>query len=365
MTLRISKLYSEQFRNLSSDTLEFHPGINCITGDNGNGKTNILEAIHFLAVKKSFRKNTAFPQLLSADGEKPEIILSGLFEQDDRNFTMSGRLHHEGVDWSLDGKPVKRRDSIAAIFVNPMDSFSFHQTPGFRRAWFDDHLSMLDNDYKSLLQRLQKSLRFRNALLNKKPPQYLAQIRASDREFAQLNVEVLNYRKTLIQQIIAPLNEIFKSIFSMEHELVLKVESALSGLNSDAVLSLLQERLESDVLRGHTTRGVHKDDYVLLFDGMNAYEYCSLGQQKMAYLSLLFAYITLFRYKFSSFPIVLIDDVSGELDRFRWQNLVAHLKESKFQVFITTANENFKHELEQHLDDAKHMSISHGKVNQQ
>ncbi len=362
MTFSISKLYTEQFRNLASDTLSFHTGINCITGENGNGKTNILEAIHFLALKKSFRKNTAFPQLLSADGEQPEIILSGLFQHDDRKFTLSGRLHCDGMDWSLDGKPIKRRELIPTIFVNPMDSFSFHQTPGFRRSWFDDHFSLLDPTYRKLLGQFQKALRFRNTLLGKKPSQFKAQIEASDAAFAQLNIQLSSLRRHHLQELLAPLNETFRSIFSVEHDLSLKLESSLSGLTVDALLNLWKERFETDALRGHTTRGVHKDDYVLLFDGMNAYEYCSLGQQKMAYLSLLFAYISLFGYKFSSFPIVLIDDVSGELDRFRWQKLVAHLKESKFQVFITTANENFKRELEQHLDDAKHLTVTQGKV---
>ncbi|PIP91189.1 MAG: hypothetical protein COW01_05920 [Bdellovibrionales bacterium CG12_big_fil_rev_8_21_14_0_65_38_15] len=362
MTFRISKLFCEQFRNLDHQAIEFHPGINCITGDNGNGKTNILEAIYFLSQKKSFRKNTGFPQILSADGEKPEILLSALYENDESKFTISGKMRSEKIDWAIDGRPVKRRDSYPAIFVNPMDSFSFHQVPGFRRSWFDDHFSMLDPTYKSLLNQFQKSLRFRNALLSKKPNQYLAQIKASDEQFAKINIELLERKKILISEIVLPINETFKSIFSMDHELDLKVESALSGMNTNAVLKLWSDRQENDVLRGHTTRGVHKDDYVLLFDGMNAFEYCSLGQQKMAYLSLLFAYITLFRYKFSSFPIVLIDDVSGELDRFRWQKLVAHLKESKFQVFITTANENFKMELLNHLDDAKHMEVCNGKI---
>lgn len=362
MPLRISKLYSEQFRNLQAETIEFHPGINCITGENGNGKTNILEAIHFLAVKKSFRKNTAFPQLLSADGEKPEIILSALFEEDGRNFTMSGRLHSEGIDWSLDGRPVKRRDLLPAVFVNPMDSFSFHQAASFRRSWFDDHFSLIDPSYRTLLNKVQKALRFRNTLLSKKPPQFQAQIQASDPAFAQMSVDLVNLRKRHLSELIRPLNEIFRAIFSNEHELSLKLDSSISGLTTDAVLKLWQERFETDLLRGHTTRGVHKDDYVLLFDGMNAYEYCSLGQQKMAYLSLLFAYISLFGYKFSSFPIVLIDDVSGELDRFRWQNLVTHLRGSEFQVFITTANENFKKELEETLGEAKHMSVAHGKI---
>src|SRR5690606_34270057 len=88
-------------------------------------------------------------------------------------------------------------------------------------------------------------------------------------------------------------------------------------------------------------------------DGLNSYDYCSLGQQKMSYLSLLFAYIELFRYKYTSYPIVLIDDVSGELDRFRWQKLVEYLEKSEFQVLITTANEKFKEELERIVGASK------------
>ena len=97
---------------------------------------------------------------------------------------------------------------------------------------------------------------------------------------------------------------------------------------------------------GHTSYGIHKDDYLFEFDGVNAYDYCSLGQQKMSYLSLLFAYIELFRYKFTAYPIVLIDDVSGELDASRWARLIQYLKDAEFQVLITTANEKFREELE-------------------
>src|SRR5690606_32627476 len=179
--------------------------------ENGNGKTNILEAIHFLAVKKSFRKNTAFPQLLSADGEKPEIILSALFEKDGKNFTLSGRLHSEGIDWSLDGKPVKRRELLPAVFVNPMDSFSFHQNASFRRAWFDDHFSLIDPNYRTLLGKVQKALRFRNTLLSKRPSQFQAQIQASDPAFAAMSLELLKLRKFHLSELVKPLNEIFRS----------------------------------------------------------------------------------------------------------------------------------------------------------
>ena len=81
----------------------------------------------------------------------------------------------------------------------------------------------------------------------------------------------------------------------------------------------------------------------------------------MSYLSLVFAYIELFRYKFNSYPIVLIDDISGELDKDRWQKLVDHLDKKKFQVLITTANESFKNKLEK-IKDVRKIYISSGKI---
>jgi DNA replication and repair protein RecF len=110
-----------------------------------------------------------------------------------------------------------------------------------------------------------------------------------------------------------------------------------------------------------THYGIHRDDYVFHFDGFNSFEYCSLGQQKMSFLSLIFAYIELFRYKYTSYPIVLIDDVSGELDSRRWKNLITYLKDKKFQVMITTANENFRKELES-IEESTKFYIENGET---
>ena len=87
MDLKLKKLQVKNFRNLDSTILEFSDGINCIFGNNGNGKTNILEAIHFLIHKKSFRKNTAFPQIISVESEQPEILFSSYLEYENKFLT--------------------------------------------------------------------------------------------------------------------------------------------------------------------------------------------------------------------------------------------------------------------------------------
>ena len=105
---KISKLQVTNFRNLNSEIITFTNGINCILGENGNGKTNILEAINVLATKKSFKKNTSFPQILSIDGGKPEIIFSSVLENNDEKISYSSKMTNETILWFLDGSPIKK-----------------------------------------------------------------------------------------------------------------------------------------------------------------------------------------------------------------------------------------------------------------
>ena len=184
---------------------------------------------------------------------------------------------------------------------------------------------------------------------------------ANDEQFSLYSFLIVQKKKEFLLELEKYCSVTFKIIFNETHKLKLELDSKFSNLSSEEIHKFYLESLEMDCLIGHTKNGVHRDDYIFNFDGFNSYEYCSLGQQKMSFLSLLFAYIELFRYKFNSYPIVLIDDVSGELDERRWKNLIGYLQAKKFQVLITTANENFKKELEQ-IENARKIIIQDGKV---
>ncbi len=362
ISYKISKLQVTNFRNLNSDIISFSPGINCIVGENGNGKTNILEAINVLATKKSFRKNTSFPQFLSIDGGKPEIIFSSVFHNENKEvLSYTSKMTNESILWFLDGTPVKKKLDIKVVFINPFDSYGFHNMASERREWIDYFLSQLDDNYKKSLSKYTIAMRFRNTLLNKKPSKYKEQVLAGDIELSKLSWTLTNKRIEFLEAIAPIIEETFHSLFSEKHSLKINLDSRIIGLTPENIQKVFANNLETDVERGHTSYGPHKDDYVLLFDGLNSFDFCSLGQQKMSYLSLLFAYIELFRYKYMSYPIVLIDDVSGELDQHRWRRLVEYLKEREFQVLITTANEKFKEELER-ISGANNILIRNGSV---
>ncbi len=348
LPLKIDKLQVTNFRNLEEVVIHFSPGINCIFGDNGNGKTNILEAIYFLILRKSFRKNTGFPQILSIDGEKAEVLFSSVFtsEGSEDLLSLTGKVSSDGSSWYQNGKSTNRKLKAGVVFINPFDSQGFHNSASSRRTWVDDHLGQLDTKYKSELNRYQKSLRFRNKLLSKKPNEFRKQINAIDQDLAPLSCYLTMARLNFLEQLKPFIQRAFFDLFSENHHLEIMLDAKVMIQTPETYLELAQKNQEKDEILGYTHHGVHKDDYTLLFDGLNSFDYCSLGQQKMSYLSLLFAYIELFRYKFNSFPIVLLDDVSGELDKLRWRRLVDYLKAKKFQILITTANDRFKDELE-------------------
>ena len=119
--------------------------------------------------------------------------------------------------------------------------------------------------------------------------------------------------------------------FPEKHTLKISLKSRVKGLTEEEIYDFMRNRFSKDEAAKTTTYGIHKDDYIFSLDGLNVFDYSSLGQQKMGYLGLLFAYIRLFRYKVKAFPIVLIDDVSGELDKVRWMRLVKYLEKVNFK----------------------------------
>lgn len=352
--LKIKSIQVTNFRNLNNDIINFNSGINCIFGNNGNGKTNLLEAIYYTCLKKSFRKNTSFQQIISVDSGKPEILISSAFESQNKILTaLTGKITSKENHWYQDNKSLKSKPKIPVVFINPFDSFSFHTIPAFRRNWVDQNLSLISEEYKSALSKYNQVLKQRNSLLSNKPHKFIEQIEVLDEQLSLYTKVLLDLRLNFVNDLKIYCKETFKIIFDESHELELQISSKFLDATQDKIKKYFDANREKDILIGHTSYGIHRDDYVFLFDGFNSFEFCSLGQQKMSYLSLIFAYIELFRYKFNSYPIVLIDDVSGELDSRRWNNLISYLEAKNFQVIITTANENFKIELEKISNSSK------------
>lgn len=358
---KLKKLQAQNFRNLNNDVFEFSPGINCIFGQNGNGKTNLLEAVYLITNKKSFRKSTGYSQMINIEGASPEVIIQSTFEDAGEVIAYSIRMTDELEERYLNNTFEKSKTPSTSVFINPFDSYSFHTSSTFRRQWFDSHLSLMDKEFKQVLGRFQKAMRFRNSILGMGGKNTSSQLRAIDEQVAEYSSLITQRRYEFLQNLNQQITPTFRSIFSGEHHLQLDLDSMFVHWDTKKIFDYYRHQEMTDIKAQITQVGIHRDDFIFAFDGLNAFEFCSLGQQKMAFLSLIFAYIELFRYKFSSYPIVLIDDVSGELDSQRWKNLIQYLETKKFQVLITTANESFRKELESITESTKFF-IEHGKL---
>jgi DNA replication and repair protein RecF len=356
---KIKKLQAQNFRNLKNDIFEFGPAINCIFGQNGNGKTNLLEAVYLITNKKSFRKNTDYSQMINIEGENPELILQTTFENEKELLSYSLRMTEKSEERFLNNKIEKTKTPSSSVFINPFDAYNFHTSSTFRRHWFDSHISQQDKEYRQVLTRFQKSMRFRNSVLGFGGKNVSAQLKAIDEQICEYSAFITQRRQEFLNSLNQFITPTFKAIFSVEHALELTLDSVFVHWDKKKIFDFYRHQENIDIKAQITQVGIHRDDFIFSFDGLNAFEFCSLGQQKMAFLSLIFAYIELFRYKFTSYPIVLIDDVSGELDSQRWKNLIQYLETKNFQVLITTANENFGKELEK-IPASKKFYIEHG-----
>jgi DNA replication and repair protein RecF len=356
---KVNKLQAQNFRNLESTVFEFVPGINCIFGQNGNGKTNLLEAIHLITNKKSFRKNTSYSQMINIEGGHPDLILQSVFSHEEEKIAYSLRMNDEGDERYWNNKLEKKKTPATSVFINPFDSYSYHTSSTFRRHWMDSHISLMDPEYKQLLARFQKAIKFRNSVLHFGGKNTSVQLRAIDEQVSEYSALLTTIRVNFLNSLNEFITPTFRAIFAEEHSLQMDLESVFVHWDAKKVYEFYRHQEASDIKAEVTQVGIHRDDFIFSFNGLNAFEFCSLGQQKMAFLSLIFAYIELFRYKFNSYPIVLIDDVSGELDSQRWKNLIQYLETKSFQVMITTANESFGKELER-IPASKKFLIEHG-----
>ena len=323
--------------------MEFEPGINCIFGANGNGKTNILEAIYLLTNKKSFRKNTTFDQMVNLNNAHEDIVLMSVFESSESGVSsISHKIPERGrASWSVNGKIVRAHKLARSVFINPFDAFSFHSTALFRRSWIDQHFGYLCEQYVENRKKYGQLIKFKNKLLLEKPNRWNIQLQALNENIAKLSKYIIDARENFLEQLRPFLLSNFKNIFDNDFSLEIRLSGKWVGLSEQEILLKLVENTGKEAAACRSLYGPHLDDFIPFIKGENALHYSSLGQQKTAYLSLIFAYIELFRYKFTSYPIVLIDDVSGELDSVRWLQLISHLGSQAYQVFITTANEKF------------------------
>ncbi len=336
--MHLSKIFLDNFKNHSETNFELIDGVNCFTGKNGIGKTNVLDAVHYLCLTKSYFNSS---DALSINFENDYFVIQGNFIDKNNSYDVLCNLSKNAKKKiKINGKNYKRfSDHIGkfpVVIISPTDSNLIIEGPDFRRRYLNSSISQFDNNYLNNLIDYNRALKQRNKLLK---------IYSNQHNFDSLTLESYNHvlsskskyihksRKEFIKQI----NSIFQKFYAIisKSAEVVRLEY-LSHLNDNDMNSLLVDNLEIDKISKSTTHGLHKDDISLIMNNRLIKKFGSQGQQKTFLISLKLAQFELLENINKTKPILLLDDIFDKLDNNRVEEILSLVDKGFFsQVFIT------------------------------
>jgi DNA replication and repair protein RecF len=341
--VRLDHLRLRDFRNYAYLDADFGPGFHLFLGNNAQGKTNLLEAIYLLATLRSFRGATGAQMI--------RFGAKGYFA----GASLSGQTHHDvKLFWSsrtrqitLDGLPVKRLMDyyglVRAVVFCSEDLLLIKGTSRVRRRFLDLLLAQTEPGYLAVLQRYMQTLKARNALLKQLSPD-AASIESFTRELIASGNQLRRYRGELVPRF-SPLARLACGKIASESD-ELKLEYSPSVRN-DFATELAQSRGHERASRT-TVIGPHRDDLSILINDRPAAQFSSEGQKRTLAIALKMAQAEFLSEAQGTPPILLIDDVMGELDVHRRSGFLPLLEKSRQcsgQVFMTCTEENWPREL--------------------
>lgn len=334
-------------RNLAEVTLEPGPRFNVLSGDNGQGKTNLLEAIYALCTLRSFRARR-LAELIALG--QPEARLEAVLERDGLERRYQLTIRPRGRSVRLDGKsvrPISRYfGDFNVVLFAPEDLQVPRGSPGDRRRFLDRAAFNHDRSFLVAAQHFEKALRSRNALLRaaERRPLDREMLAAFDAQLSEWGARLSIARRRYVAALSPLFGEAFESItragLAGEIAYVSSFELPADAEDEAAVAAALGEALAAglarDRARGSTGVGPQRDDLAFSLCGQPAISFASQGQLRALVLAWKTAEMLLLEGSHDNAPILLLDDVSSELDDARNQYLFAFLRERHNQCFITT-----------------------------
>lgn len=345
--MQVKRVTLKNFRNYGELSVDFAPGFNLISGKNGQGKTNLVEAVMLCALTKSPR--TSRDDDMRRDGTEDaevELLIERKFGELRLSCTLSEALKK---NFFINGNKVSKVSDVfgnlVAVYFSPADLKVVSGGPADRRDFIDTDISQLSGYYYSILQRYNKVLEQRNKLLKTSPSRAAIedQIEVWDRQLAVLAGHIVKTRKSFIKKLTPHAKAIMSEITRGEDELDIYY-SGPKGETSDEIrdeiLHALKFNLSKDIELGYTTVGPHRDDLKFELNSKDTKIYASQGQQRSIALALKIAELEVFEKELGEKPVLVLDDVFSELDSSRQRLLYKKLGGT--QVMMTGTLFKFK-----------------------
>ncbi len=353
----LHKLQLYNFKNFDEIKFEFDQKINCFVGNNGVGKTNVLDAIYFLAFGKSYFNNN----------------IRQIIRFDEQAFSVKGdfNLHQKEeqilVSYQIDKKKIIKRNNkiyerlsdhigfIPLVMISPYDRDLISESGTTRRKFVDKIISQADASYLSALMAYQKNLAQRNSLLK-----YFSANHKFDQETLSVYDERLHEYGTVIYKKRAAFIKQFAAFLKDRYQVLSGGKEAVnisyySEMEVKPLLDLLRENRQKDRMLQHTSKGIHRDDFLFEINEKPIRKFGSQGQQKTFLIALRLAEFAFLKTKSDKMPILLFDDIFDKLDETRVEQIIKMVNDQSFgQIFISdTHAERTKNLIENILQSYK------------
>jgi DNA replication and repair protein RecF len=311
----IRKLTLQDFRNVGEASLSFAGIRQFFVGGNGQGKTNLLEAAGFLTALRSFRAPDSRQVIMHG---RAEAGISAAIEREGSGAEqVAVRVRRDGKELWRDGSRVARLADhvgrVPTVFLSSQDIQLLRGAPALRRRWLDLAIASADGEYLAALQTYGRALAGKAALL-RRPGASAAEIAAFGRILAPSGARVVELRSARLAEIASAFSEAYARVSGGAEGAGLRYETELSGVGADALLARLEAGRAADLRVGTCQVGPHRDDLRLEIAGASARDFASEGQQRSAMLALKLAQASWTRARVGVRPVILADDVLGELD---------------------------------------------------
>jgi len=336
--MHLKTLQLINFKNYQEVELSLSQGINCFTGKNGSGKTNLLDAIHYLSMCKSYlnsidRQNIKFDELF--------FVIQGnwIKEEKEINIHCAVKSGSKKVFKRNKNEYDKLADHIGqfpSVIISPYDRDLIVEGSEYRRKWMDGIISQFDRRYLDQLQRYHKILDQRNALLKN-----MYENRMFDPESIEVWNEQMIYSGSIVYEARKKFLEEFIPIFQANYNFIgNNVEevhlSYKSQLNDSNFKDLLKSFEQKDAFSHYSNAGTHKDDLLFTIKGHPVKKFGSQGQQKSFLIALKLAQYEWLKKHLHLNPVLMLDDIFDKLDNERVEKLMKLVSQQHFgQVFVT------------------------------
>lgn len=364
-TMILERLSIIDYKNIEQAELSFSPKINCFLGNNGMGKTNLLDAVYYLSFGKSHNnvidsqniRHAADISIMQgwykSDNGQEDEIFAGLRRKQKKQFKKNKKEYDKLSD---------HIGTLPLVIVSPADSELISGGSEERRKFIDSFLSQFDREYLQSLIRYGKALQQRNALLksdNKSVDNTLFEL--WEEQLAAEGQLIYKKRQIFIEQFIPIFQQYYNFICQSNEEIGLSYNSALTD---DRLLSLLSKKREKDKIVGYTTVGIHRDDLDMSLSGYPIKKIGSQGQNKTFVIAMKFAQFDFLKQACNQVPILLLDDIFDKLDSDRVEQIIKLVSKENFgQIFITDTNREHLDEMLKNINSDHHLyQVTNGQV---